>query len=63
MEQPLHQLEKKQECNCGQIMGSSSSVHSRYMEENEMLSYFRKKTWINQIPSKKGDSVSALGIY
>lgn len=56
-------IRKKRECNCGQIMSSSSSVHSRYMEANEMLNYFRKETCINQIQNKTGDSVPALGIY
>lgn len=41
-------------------MGSSSSVHSRYMEGNEMLNYFRKETCINQIQNKRGESVPAL---
>lgn len=56
-------IRKKHECNCGQIMGSSSSVHRRYMEANEMLNYFRKETGINQIQNKRGDSVPALDIY
>jgi len=56
-------IRKKHECNCGQIRGSSSAVHRRYMEANEMLNYFRKETCINQIQNKRGDSVPALGIY
>lgn len=56
-------IREKHECNCGQITGSSSSVHSRYMEAKEMLNYFKKEKCINQIKNKRRDSVPALGIY